>query len=181
LEYVESEVRQLSTTLLDTQPTAGFGRWVELDVCLTEEQMFDIVDWQERIGGITVIRRMPTNCGDDTCPSCVIAGDFIFLAHHAGGHQTNDIVFQMEASFDSLRQTLASVGASLDDVVQINLYLKNTADFQAARDVFYKYFKNGFPARMTSTTDFISPACLCMLDAIAYKPGNGDVSTDHSR
>ena len=29
-----------------------------------------------------MIKRMPTNCGDKTCPSCVIAGDFIFLAHH---------------------------------------------------------------------------------------------------
>jgi 2-iminobutanoate/2-iminopropanoate deaminase len=76
----------------------------------------------------------------------------------------------MEASFNSLRATLASVGASLDDMVQINLYLKNIEDFRAARDVFYKYFqKDGFPARMGTTTDFVTPSCLCMLDGIAYK------------
>lgn len=119
-----------------------------------------------------MIQRMPTHCGDETCSSCVVAGDFIFLAHHAGGHESNDIVYQMEASFTSLEATLKSVGASLDDVVQINLYLKNIADFGAARDVFPKYFKNGFPARMTTTTDFVTPSCLCMLDAVAYKKQN---------
>ena len=121
------------------------------------------------IGGFEMIKRMPTNCDDDTCSSCVIAGDFIFFAHHAGGFDSNDIVHQMEASFNSLGETLKSVGASFDDVVQINLYLKNIDDFRAARDVFYKFFKNGSPARMTTTTDFVSPACLCMIDAIAYK------------
>lgn len=118
-----------------------------------------------------MIKRIATHYGDDTCSSCVIAGDFIFLAHHAGGQESNDIVYQMEASFISLGETLKSVGASFDDVAQINLYLKNIDDFEKARDVFYKYFKNGFPARMSSTTDFVSPNCLCMLDGIAYKKG----------
>jgi 2-iminobutanoate/2-iminopropanoate deaminase len=121
------------------------------------------------IGGVKMIKRMPTHCGDDTCSSCVVAGDFIFLAHHAGGHESNDIVYQMEASFNSLGVTLETVGATFDDIVQINLYLKNIEDFKLARDVFYKYFKNGFPARMSTTTDFVSPTCLCMLDAVAYK------------
>ena len=118
-----------------------------------------------------MIKRMPTHCGDETCSSCVIAGDFIFLAHHAGAFTSNDIVCQMEASFNSLKKTLKTVGASLDNIVQINLYLKNIEDFRQARDVFFKYFKGEFPARMTTTTHFVDSACLCMLDAIAYKKG----------
>lgn len=118
-----------------------------------------------------MIKRMPTHCGDETCPSCVVAGDYIFVAHQAGGHESNDIAYQMHASFKQLQATLESVGASLDDMVQINLYLKNISDFRAARDVFYQYFKNGFPARMATTTDFVNDTCLCMLDGIAYKPG----------
>lgn len=116
-----------------------------------------------------MIKRMPTHYGDDTCSSYVIAGDYIFLAHHAGGFDKDDIVHQMESSFNSLKSTLESAGATLDDMVQINLYLKNIEDFRKARDVFYKYFKDGFPARMTTTTDFVNPSCLCMLDGIAYK------------
>lgn len=116
-----------------------------------------------------MIKRMPTHYGDETCASCVVAGDYIFLAHHAGGHEKNDIVYQMEKSFESMAKTLESVSATLDDLVQINLYLKDINDFRAARDVFYKFFKNGFPARMSTTTDFISPNCLCMMDGVAYK------------
>lgn len=118
-----------------------------------------------------MIKRKPTHCGDETCPSCVVAGDFIFLAHHAGGFHSDDVVVQMEACFDKMKKTLESVGASMDDMVQVNLVLRYIGDFQAARDVFYTYFKNGFPARMGSTTDFVDSSCLCMLDGIAYKKG----------
>jgi 2-iminobutanoate/2-iminopropanoate deaminase len=121
-----------------------------------------------------MIKRMPTHCGDETCPSCVVVGDFIFLAHHAGGFSSDDVVHQMEAAFDKLKKTLESVGASLDDLVQINLFLRDIEDFRPARDVFFKYFKDGFPARMASTTDFVDLACLCMLDGIAYKKGISD-------
>ena len=121
-----------------------------------------------------MVKRMPTHCNDETCPSCVIAGDFIFLAHHAGGFEKDDVVHQMEASFERLKTTLESVGGSLDDMVQINLFLKDIDDFSAARDVFFKYFEDGFPARMSLTTDFVDSACLCMLDGIAYKKGISD-------
>ena len=84
-----------------------------------------------------MITRMPTHCGDETCPACVVAGDFIFLAHHAGGFESDDIVHQMEACLEKMGGTLESVGASLEDMVQINLYLKNIEDFRIARDVFF--------------------------------------------
>ncbi|WP_025693209.1 RidA family protein [Paenibacillus zanthoxyli] len=117
-----------------------------------------------------MIVRTSSHYGDDTFSSYVSAGGFIFLSHHAGGHESDDIVYQMQASFDSLAATLESAGAAFDDIVQINLYLKNIEDFSAAKDVFYEYFKRDhFPARMTTTTDFVNPTCLCMLDAVAYR------------
>lgn len=116
-----------------------------------------------------MIKRMASNCGDETCPSCVVAGDFIYLAHHGGGFESEDIVVQMEACFERVSETLAGVGASLEDMVQIHLYLKNIEDFRRARDVFFKYFDKEFPARMATTTEFVSEACLCMIDGVAYK------------
>jgi 2-iminobutanoate/2-iminopropanoate deaminase len=101
----------------------------------------------------------------------VIAVDLIFLAHHAGGFESNNVVQQIDSRFEKMAQAMGSVGASLDDMMQINLYLKNIEDFRKARDVFFKYFKNGFPARMSTTTEFLDAACLCMLDGIAYKKG----------
>lgn len=117
-----------------------------------------------------MIRRMPTHCGDETCSSCIIAGDYIFLAHHGGGQEKEDIVHQMRKTFESMKNTLSTVGATLDDMVQINLYLRDIKDFRLAADVFKEYFKNGYPVRMTTTTDFVGRTCLCQMDGIAYKP-----------
>ena len=121
-----------------------------------------------------MIKRMPTNCGDKTCPSCVIAGDFIFLAHHAGGNNEKGVEEQMKSCLESMKKTLESAGAKMNNMVQINLYLRFIEDFDKARKVFNEYFdEENFPARMTTTTDFIDKGCLCMLDGTAYKPGAG--------
>lgn len=121
-----------------------------------------------------MIQRMPTHCGDETCPSCVVAGDYIFLAHHAGGHDKYDVAHQTRATFESMKRTLASVSATLDDMMQIQLFLKTQrdyeADFDIAREVFFDYFSDGFPARMTSTTEFLDDGILVMMMGIAYKP-----------
>ena len=117
-----------------------------------------------------MLKKMPTHCGDETCSSCVVAGDFIFLAHHAGGFDKNDIKHQMRVTFERAKETLKSVGVTLNDMVQIHLYLKNLDDFDGAIEGFYEYFDKGnFPARMTSKTEFLDSECLCMIDGVAYK------------
>jgi len=116
------------------------------------------------------IKRMPTHCGDETCPACIVAGDYIYLAHQAGGFDRRDIKHQMRAVFQQAKTTLAGAGATLDNLVQIHLYLYDLADFRGAIEVFYEYFDKGcFPARMTSTSKFLDEKCLCMIDAVAYK------------
>jgi len=121
-----------------------------------------------------MLKKMPTHCGDDTCASCVVAGDFIFLAHH-GSHNSenrNDIVAQVRGTFESIKRTLSTVNATLDDIVNVTFYLKNKDDFRKGADVFREYFKNGAPARMSIFTEFLDENCLCMIDGIAYKPEN---------
>ena len=119
-----------------------------------------------------MLKRMPTNTRDDTYSSCVVAGDYIFLAHHGGGQESNDIVHQVRATFENMKHTLSTVNASLDDIVQINFYLKNKEDFRKGADTFKEFFKNGVPARMTIFTEFVSDTCLCQMDGIAYKQNN---------
>lgn len=116
------------------------------------------------------IKRMPTHCGDETCPACVVVGDYIYLAHHAGGFDKREIGHQMRAVFERAKKTLAQAGATLNDMVKIHLYLSDSADFDGAIEVFYEYFdKDCFPARMTTTSNFLDAECLCMIDGVAYK------------
>ena len=61
-------------------------------------------------------------------------------------------------------------GATLNDMVQIHLYLSDLLDFEGAIEIFDEYFdKDCFPARMTSTSKFLDEECLCMIDGVAYK------------
>jgi len=119
-----------------------------------------------------MLKKMPTHTGDDTHSSCVVAGDFIFLAHHAGGQDVSDIAHQVRATFESIKHTLSTVNASLDNMVQLNFYIKNVEDFRKGADVFREYFKKDPPARMTVVTDFVGANCLCQIDGIAYRPNN---------
>lgn len=69
-----------------------------------------------------------------------------------------------------MKKTLEKAGARLDDIVQLNFYIKNVEDFRRGADVFREYFPNGAPARTTVVTDFVGGNCLCQMDAVAYKP-----------
>ncbi|MBG6248470.1 RidA family protein [Candidatus Symbiopectobacterium endolongispinus] len=120
-----------------------------------------------------MILRAASHTKDDTCPACVVAGGFIFLAHHSGGHEKADAVFQTRTSLKALQKTLQSVDASLDDMVQLTLYLKHRHDFPAVRDIFREFFTaRHYPARMTVFTDLINENCLCMIDGTAVVNSN---------
>jgi 2-iminobutanoate/2-iminopropanoate deaminase len=57
-----------------------------------------------------------------------------------------------------------------EDVVKVNVWLKNVADLPEMEKLFADYFDaKEFPARMTSTTEFIDDDCLLMIDGVAYR------------
>jgi len=110
-----------------------------------------------------------------TFSTCVRAGDFVFTSHQAGfigeeGNRVAGIEAQTEQMFRNLARDLAAAGATLDDVVKTTVYLKRIEDFSKMRDVYRTQFSNGYPARMTATTDFVDSDCLVMIEAVAYKP-----------
>lgn len=74
------------------------------------------------------------------------------------------------STIESMAHTLSTVGVALDDIVQLNFYIKRVFDFRKGADVFREYFKNGAPARMTVVTDFVGSTCLSQMDGIAYLP-----------
>ena len=110
-----------------------------------------------------------------TFTSCVIAGDFIYTAHHAGydfqqGTWPVGIKAQTEQCFENLRRTLAEAGATLDDVVKTTVLFRDTADFPDLREVYRDVFTHGYPARSGLVTEFLDPQCLVQIEAVAYKP-----------
>ena len=99
--------------------------------------------------------------------AAVVAGDFVFLGLHRGfgdGFST-----QLDDTFLQLKKTLAALDLTLSHLVKVNVWLKNIEDLPEMEKRFNKYFeKGGFPARMTSTTEFIDDDCLLMIEGLAY-------------
>ena len=66
---------------------------------------------------------------------------------------------------------VVAVNSTLNDMVQINLHMRDLSEFDAVREVFLEYFdKDRFPARMILTGDFMDSECLYMIDGITYRP-----------
>lgn len=98
----------------------------------------------------------------------VAAGDFIFLGIHRGGG--DDFSSQFDETFKHLEKTLSKFDLTLAHLVKVNVWLKHIQDLPEMEKRFNSYFKkNKFPARMTSTTDFIDEDCLLMIDGVAYR------------
>lgn len=98
----------------------------------------------------------------------VAAGEFVFLGLHRGFG--DDFPVQFEDVFAGLKKTLAEFGLTVENLVKVNVWLKNVDDLPEMEKRFSNHFeKDKFPARMTSTTEFIDADCLLMIEGVAYR------------
>lgn len=99
--------------------------------------------------------------------SAVRAGDFVFLGLHRGFGAS--FAEQIKGALDGVEETLAQLGLGLENLIKVNVWLKNISDLPEMEKTFGTRFAQGhYPARMTSTTEFIDADCLLMIEGIAY-------------
>ena len=85
----------------------------------------------------------------------VDAGEFVYLSGQTpldpatGALVAGDIGAQAEQCFRNLFAVLAAAGLTSDDVVKVNVYLVDMADFAAMNAVYERQFSRPFPARTT--------------------------------
>ena len=114
---------------------------------------------------MTTVKRIPTPY---SYSSAVAAGDFVYLGLHRGSG--DDFASQLDSTLRYMAETLAEFGLSLADLVKVNVWLKHIEDLPAMEKGFLRCFeRDAFPARMTSTTEFIDADCLLMIDGVAYR------------
>jgi 2-aminomuconate deaminase len=83
-----------------------------------------------------------------------------------------DIRAQTEAVIENVRDILQSVGAQLEDVVEVTTYLVSMNDFAGYNEVYGRYFSSDGPARTTVAVHQLPhPHLLIEIRAMAYKPG----------
>ena len=58
-----------------------------------------------------------------------------------------DIEAQIRRVFDNAKAIVLAAGVSLDDVVKVNLYLLDLANFALVNKIMAEYFREPYPAR----------------------------------
>ena len=105
--------------------------------------------------------------------TCCEVENLVFLSHHGGlirdGQELLTIEEQTEETFRNLQATLEAVGLRLEDVVMLNVLLKNIKDFDRMHAVWAKWFPREFPVRTTLTSDFVDDHCLIQMYGVAYR------------
>lgn len=114
------------------------------------------------------------------------AGDFLFVSGTSSrrpdnsiagaeadpmGTTTLDIRAQTRAVIENIRDILASEGAMLADLVELNAFLVDMNDFGGYNAVFGEFFDEAGPARTTVAVHQLPhPHLRIEIKAIAYKP-----------
>lgn len=82
-----------------------------------------------------------------------------------------DIRAQTSAVIENVRDILRSVGAGLEDVVEVTSYLISMNDFAGYNEVYGQFFDHDGPARTTVAVHQLPhPHLLIEIRAVAYKP-----------
>ncbi|MDO6389681.1 Rid family detoxifying hydrolase [Pontibacter sp. BT731] len=85
----------------------------------------------------------------------VESGELVFLSGQTpidsstGKLVQGDIAAQTEQCFQNLFQVLSAAGLSPDDVVKVNVFLTDMANFEAMNKVYASEFATPYPARTT--------------------------------
>ncbi len=114
------------------------------------------------------------------------AGDFLFVSGTSARRADNtiagaevdelgtthlDIRAQTGAVLENVRDILETVGARLEDVVEVTTYLVNMNDFAGYNEVYGKHFGYDGPARTTVAVHQLPhPHLLIEIRVVAYKP-----------
>lgn len=73
---------------------------------------------------------------------------------------------QAEQCLKNISEIVESVGHALEDVVKINIFIKNITDIDAVNDIYTSFFPGGLPARRVIGVSALPMDALIQIDAI---------------
>ncbi|HEX7974508.1 MAG TPA: Rid family detoxifying hydrolase [Anaerolineales bacterium] len=102
----------------------------------------------------------------------VIANGFVFVSGQGPfnpqtGTASPAFSEQARQVFENIKTILEGVGLGLDDVVKVNAYLLDLANFQEFNQVYRTYFSHDFPVRTTVSCALPGTGAQVEVDCIA--------------
>ena len=81
---------------------------------------------------------------------------------------SEDFSLQVKQVLENLKAIIVDSGSKLSDVVKLNVYLKDLADFQSVNDAMSTFFDEPYPARAAVEVSRLPKDVLVEIDAIVY-------------
>lgn len=103
----------------------------------------------------------------------IVSGDLVFTAGQVPFDENGDLVSedfaeQAHQTFRNVGRCLESAGCTFADVLKVNCYLADFADFATFNDVYREYFTEPYPVRTTVGAQLVG--FKVEVDVIARKP-----------
>lgn len=98
----------------------------------------------------------------------VVVGNTVYLSGALGTNGGDTIEGQTRAAMESLRESLAEVGGTMDDVVKCLVFMADLSERPRLNEVYASFFPNHKPARSAVGVDLNGP--LVEIECIAILP-----------
>lgn len=91
--------------------------------------------------------RSASQAGGTPFSGAVLVGNTLYLSGVLGGSQTGNAEEAARAAMDSMKRNVEAAGMTMDDLVQVQIFAADLADYAAFNTVYRTYFTQEFPAR----------------------------------
>src|SRR5215210_3742294 len=90
----------------------------------------------------------------------IVAGNTVYVAGQGpfdarAGKMPASFEEQVAVTLENIKAILEAAGATLADVVKVNVYLADLANFGKMNEVYKRYFQEDYPARATVGTQLL--------------------------
>lgn len=90
----------------------------------------------------------------------IVAGNTVYVAGQGPfdpktGEMPAKFEDQVAMTLENIKGILEAAGATMADVVKVNVYLADLNNFQKMNEVYRRYFKEDYPARATVGTQLL--------------------------
>lgn len=101
-------------------------------------------------------------------------GDTVYLAGVCGDDPVTeeimgngDIKIETKYAMDNLKYTIEAAGGTMDDIVKVNVYIKDIKMMKDFNEVYPTYFKKQLPARIAMQIVDLAGGANLEIDAVA--------------
>lgn len=102
------------------------------------------------------------------------AGDFLYISGQlpidvkTGNFADSNIKGQTQQSLTNIKAICEAAGCTLENIVKVNIFLKNMNDFADMNEVYATFFNTHKPARAAVEVARLPKDALIEIEAIAY-------------